>query len=189
MRAALILGTVFGPLAVFALNLERGLEGGAQDGPAAPTTDSFSDGTALYEQWPQLGSVPVNRTMGSPRSGKHQPNSLLQGRQTDVSAIFQSVPAPLTSSPTFGCRLAWIQVIFSCVLLRIRFHAATQNSQFVRFFNSSQGYKPKRSPLTGCHTSTCCPTGTFCVGQLSCCQLGTVACNEGSSSNNIIAPR
>lgn len=116
MRAALILGTVFGPLAVLALNLERGLEGDAQDDPAAPTSDSFSDGIALYEQWPQLGSVPVNRTMGSPRSAKHQFNGLLKGRQSDVSAIFQSVPAPLISSPTFGCRLVWIQVMFSCVL-------------------------------------------------------------------------
>ena len=139
MRAALILGTVFGPLAVLALNLERGLEGDTPDSPAAPTPDSFNDGTALYEQWPQLGSVPVNRTMGSPRSAKHQPNGLLQARQSDVSAIFQSVPASLTPSPTVGCRPAWIQVIFSCVLSRIHFHVATQNSPFVRVFNSSRG--------------------------------------------------
>ncbi len=93
MRAALILATVLGPLVASALNVERGLEteGGIQDSPALPTSDSFSDGTALYEQWPQLGSVPVNRTEGSIRSGKRQPNNLLEARQTDVSAWFQSV--------------------------------------------------------------------------------------------------
>ena len=93
MRAALILATVFGPLAVSALNLEHGreVEEGIQDNPAAPISDSISDGTALYEQWPQLGSVPVNRTEGSIRSPKRQHNNLLEARQTDVSAWFQSV--------------------------------------------------------------------------------------------------
>lgn len=92
MRTALILATVLGPLAVSALSLERGLEveGSIEDSPAAPASDPFSDGIALYEQWPKLGSVPVNRTEGLIRSRKRQPNNLLEARQTDVSAWFQS---------------------------------------------------------------------------------------------------
>ena len=92
MRAALILLPVFGPLTVAALNLDRGLEGGirgTQDGPVAPTPNSFGEGTALYEQWPRLGSVPVNRTEGMVRRGKRQPKNLLEARQPDVSAWFE----------------------------------------------------------------------------------------------------
>ena len=91
MRAALVLLSVFSPLALAASNLERGLEGeirGIQDGPAAPTSDLFGDGTALYEQWPQLGSVPVNRTEGLIRRGKRQPKNLLEARQANVSVWF-----------------------------------------------------------------------------------------------------
>ena len=91
MRAALVLLPVFGPLAVAASNLDRGLDGdmrGIQDITAAPTPDSFGDGTALYEQWPQLGSVPVNRTEGMVRGEKRQPKTLLEARQSEVSAWF-----------------------------------------------------------------------------------------------------
>ena len=101
MRTALILATVLGPLAVSALNLERGLEveGGIQDSPAAPASDSLGDGTALYEQWPKLGSVPVNRTEGLIRSRKLQHNNLLEARQTDVSAWFQTVSVRARARP------------------------------------------------------------------------------------------
>ena len=44
------------------------------------------------------------------------------------------------------------------------------------------GSRAKRSSPTGCHTNTCCPTGFYCVGQSTCCQLGAVACGEGSSN-------
>jgi hypothetical protein len=85
MRAVLVLVAVFGPLAVPASNFGRNLEGGIHDDPAAPAPDSNGDRTALYEQWPQLGSIPVNRTEGLIRRGKRQPNKLLEARQTDVS--------------------------------------------------------------------------------------------------------
>ena len=86
MRAAFVLLSVFGPLAVAASKLERGLEGdirGIQDVPVAPTPASFGDGTALYERWSQIGSVPVNRTEGVPRGEKRQPKNLLEARQGD----------------------------------------------------------------------------------------------------------
>ena len=74
---------------MLAANVERGLERDIHDGPVAHTPDSFGDGTSPYEQWPQLGSVPVNRTVvGSPRSEKRQLNNLLEPRQTDVSGSF-----------------------------------------------------------------------------------------------------
>ena len=91
MRAALVRLAIFGPLAVAASNLDRGLDGdtrGIQDIPAAPTPASIGDGTALYEQWPQLGSIPVNRTEGMIRGEKRQPKTLLEARQDDVSAWF-----------------------------------------------------------------------------------------------------
>ena len=44
------------------------------------------------------------------------------------------------------------------------------------------GSRAKRSSPTGCHRDTCCPTGFFCVGQSTCCQLGQVPCGEGSSN-------
>jgi len=96
MRAALVLVPVLGPLAVLAsIVLERGLEGGTHDGPAAPTPDSFIDGTTLHGQWPQLGSVPANRTEGSIGRGRRQPNNFLEARQLQVSTWFQPVRAPL----------------------------------------------------------------------------------------------
>jgi len=88
MRTALLTVVIFGPLAALASNPERGLEGDIQDGPGTPTPGSFGDGTALYEQWPQLGSVPVNRTEGFIRREKRQPKNLLEARQTDVSYWF-----------------------------------------------------------------------------------------------------
>ena len=92
MRAALVLLPVFGPLAVAASKLDRGLEGdirGFRDVPATPTPDSLGDGTPLYEQWLQLGSVPVNRTEGMNRGERRQPKNLLEARQLDVSAQCQ----------------------------------------------------------------------------------------------------
>ena len=44
------------------------------------------------------------------------------------------------------------------------------------------GSRAKRSSPTGCHTTKCCATGTFCVGQSTCCQLGASACGEGLSN-------
>ena len=91
MRAALVLLAVFGPLVVAASNLDPGLEGdiiGIQDGPAAPTPDPFGDGTALYERWLQLGSVPINGTEGVSRGEKRQPKNLVEARQDAVSARF-----------------------------------------------------------------------------------------------------
>lgn len=87
MRAVLFLAQVFGSLAVLASNVDHGLERDIHDGPVAPTPDIFGDGTGLYEQWPQLGSVPVNRTEGSIRSGKRQFNNLLESRQNTVSSL------------------------------------------------------------------------------------------------------
>jgi hypothetical protein len=178
---ALLPVLVFGPLAVFASNPE----GGIQDDPAAPTSGSFGDGTALYEQWPQLGSVPVNRTEGLVRREKRQPKTLLEARQANVSAWFQNQSGPASASLNHFSylsyrRVARIRVTFSSVLSRIRLHAANQSSPFVRLFSSF--CKVKHSFPTGCHTSTCCPAGTFCVGQSTCCQLGAVACGEGSSA-------
>ena len=91
MRTAIVLLQVFGRLAVAASKLEGGLEGdigGIQDVPDAPTPPLFGDGTALYERWPQIGSVPVNRTEGILRGEKRQPKNLLEARQPDVSACF-----------------------------------------------------------------------------------------------------
>jgi hypothetical protein len=129
---ALLPVLVFGPLAVFASNPE----GGIQDDPVAPPPGSFGDGTALYEQWPQLGSVPVNRTEGLIRREKRQPKNLLEARQTDVSAWFQIQSWLNHFSYLSYRRCAWIRVTFSSVLSRIRFHAAIQNSPFVRLFCS-----------------------------------------------------
>jgi len=84
MRAALVLVQFFGPLAVLASNVDRGLERDIHDSPLGPTPDIFGDGTGLYGQWPQLGSVPVNRTEGSIRSAKRQSNNLLESRQSTV---------------------------------------------------------------------------------------------------------
>ena len=84
MRVALVLLPVFGPLAVAASKLKRGLEGD----PYASTPASLGDGTALYERWLQIGSVPVNRTEGILRGEKRQPKNLLEARQSDVSACF-----------------------------------------------------------------------------------------------------
>jgi hypothetical protein len=180
MRTPLVLlpVLVFGPLAVFASNSE----GSTQDDPAAPTSGSFGDGTDRYEQWPQLGSVPVNRTEGLIRREKRQPKYLLEARQPDVSAWFQIQSGPATASLNHLSyrRCARIRVTFSPVLSRIRFHAANHYSPFVRLFCSF--CKVKRSFPTGCHRLICCPTGTFCVGESSCCQLGAVACGEGSST-------
>jgi hypothetical protein len=96
MRTPLVLlpVLVFGPLAVFASNPE----GGIQDDPAAPSPGSFGDGTDRYEQWPQLGSVPVNRTEGLIRREKRQPKSLLEARQPTVSGWFQIQSGPASAS-------------------------------------------------------------------------------------------
>lgn len=86
MRVALILTAVFGPLAVMALNIERDLKAA----------------------WPQPR---VPSTPGSIRGGLRQRNNPLQARdagsnggdydyEDGVSAWFQSVRAPLTSSTT-----------------------------------------------------------------------------------------
>ena len=88
MRAALVLLAVFGPLAVATSNIDRGLEGGAQDGPVAPTPDSLGDGTSLYERWLELGSVPANGTEGVTRGEKRRPRNLVEARQDSVSAWF-----------------------------------------------------------------------------------------------------
>ena len=76
MRVALIFGVVFGPLAVMALNTERNLK-------------AAHPGYTL--------------TPASIRGGTRQPNNLLRAKRNNddnVSAWFQSVRAPLTSSPT-----------------------------------------------------------------------------------------
>ena len=88
MRRPFVLGLIFGTLAALALNGERGLERDIHDDPVAPTPNSLGGGSGLYEQSPQLGSVPVNRTEGSPRSGKHESKNVLNVRQTNVSHIF-----------------------------------------------------------------------------------------------------
>jgi len=99
MRPALVLVLVLGPLTVLAsIIFGSGLEveltdnelidRGIHDDPAAPTPDSFVDGTTLYERWPQLGSTRVNRTKGSIGRGEGQPNNSLEARQFDVSTGF-----------------------------------------------------------------------------------------------------
>ena len=183
MHVALVLLPVFGPLAVAASKLERGLEGD----PAASTPASFGDRTALYERWPQIGSIPVNRTEGMLRGEKRQPKNLLEARQPDVSACFDlslTLSHTSISPPSSGIeyRCARIQALFLCALSAIRIHAAPQESPFVRLLSSN---KVMRSSPTGCHTAICCPTGTFCVGEKSCCDLRRVACGEGSSSITI----
>ena len=87
MRAALVLLAVFG-LAVAASNLDRGLEGGAQDDPAAPTPDLLGDETSLYERWLLLGTIPGSRTEAVARSERRQPKNLVEARQDTVSAWF-----------------------------------------------------------------------------------------------------
>ena len=72
MRVTLILAMVFGPLAVMASNAKGDLK-------------AAHPGSAV--------------TPGSNRGGKRQSNNLLRARD-DVSARFQSVRAPLTSSST-----------------------------------------------------------------------------------------
>lgn len=98
MRAVLFLAQVFGSLAVLASNVNGGIERDIHDRPVAPTPDIFGDGTALYEQWPQLGSVPVNRTEGSIRSGKRQFNNLLESRQNSVSSLLHGFHPTLFGS-------------------------------------------------------------------------------------------
>lgn len=138
MRATLVLIPVFGPLAVLAANVERGLERDIHDGPVAPTPDPFDGGTGLYQQWPQLGSVPVNRTVGSTRSGKRHLSSLLEARQNSVSrplALKFAGNRPTLADLVSACnghRCAWTPVSFSYVLPQTLIRAATQNTPFVR---------------------------------------------------------
>ena len=91
MRAFLVLVQVVAPFTVLALN--------THDSPVAPTPEIFGDGTGLYEQWPRLGSVPLNRTEGSIRSGKRQFNNLLESRQSNVNIFFLSFNPSVFGSP------------------------------------------------------------------------------------------
>ena len=84
MRVALIFGMVFGPLAVMALNIERDREA---VGPRSPMIPGSIRGELRQPNKPlrarEFGSPARNYTEGG-----------------NVSAWFQSVRAPLTSSTT-----------------------------------------------------------------------------------------
>ena len=96
MCATLVLVLVLGLLAVLALIIFRSsLEGGIHNDLAAPTPDSFVDGTTLYKQWPQPGSVPINCMESLIGCGKCQLNNYLEARQLEVRAWLQSVQALL----------------------------------------------------------------------------------------------
>jgi hypothetical protein len=99
MRAALALIQVFAPFVALASNVERAVARDINDGSVAPTPDPLSDGTILYEQWPQLGSVPVNRTEGFTRSENRQFSNLLEVRQSNVRACLVLLPEQRRLSP------------------------------------------------------------------------------------------
>ena len=90
MRIALILGMVFGPLAVVALNIEPDLKAAQSRSPIPP------------------GSIPDNPLR--PREEGLE-GSWNYDESEEVSAWFQSVRAPLTSPFLIEYRLAGIQVM------------------------------------------------------------------------------